>query len=210
LSTDFDKNKEIFVRQLNCLRSRVVHTSLEAKTPARNLYIYFLQETYNWNRNPCCLTKSNFHFKPDVDCHAAIYASPEIGLTFHDELSSRDCATVSFKVDGERAYFSSVYLDIHLTIDEPAWIITLQKSSPSRSHILAGIDSNSHSWGSPSSNRRGTLMETLLFKYELCFLTKENSPTFETRQAATCIDITIASSSLASLVTKWTVQKKCT
>jgi hypothetical protein len=141
-------------------------------------------------------------------CRAAIYASPELGLTFHDELSSRDCATVSFKVDGDKVYFSSVYLDIQLTIEEPAWILTLQKLPPGRSHILAGVDSNSHSdvWGSPSSNRRGTLMETLLFEHKLCVLNKGNSPTFETNQAATCIDITVVSPALASFVTKWTVQ----
>jgi DNA-binding TFAR19-related protein (PDSD5 family) len=49
-------------------------------------------------------------------------------------------------------------------------------------------------------------METLLFKHELCVLNEGNSPTFKTNQAATCIDITVASPALASLVTKWTVQ----
>jgi hypothetical protein len=132
------------------------------------------------------------------------------GFFLLDELSSRDCATASIQVDGDRVYFSSVYLDIHLTIEEPSWLLTLQKSTRSRSHMLAGIDSNSHSdvWGSPSSNRSGSLMESLLFKYELCVLNEGNSPTFQTRQAATCIDITVATPALASLVTKWTVQNE--
>jgi hypothetical protein len=70
--------------------------------------------------------------------------------------------------------------------------------------MLAGIDSNSHSdvWGSPSSNRHGSLMESLLFKFELCVLNEENSPTFQTRQAATYIEITVATPALALLVTK--------
>jgi hypothetical protein len=49
-------------------------------------------------------------------------------------------------------------------------------------------------------------METLLFEHKLCVLNKGNSPTFETNQAATCIDITVVSPALASFVTKWTVQ----
>jgi hypothetical protein len=51
-------------------------------------------------------------------------------------------------------------------------------------------------------------MESLLFKYELRVLNEGNSPTFQTRQAATCIDITVATPALASLVTKWTVQNE--
>jgi hypothetical protein len=75
--------------------------------------------------------------------------------------------------------------------------------------MLADVDSNSHSdvWG-PTSNRRGTLMETLLFKYELCVLNEGHSPTFETRQAAACIYITVATPALASLLNKWTVQNE--
>jgi hypothetical protein len=182
---------------------------LEAATPVDSCFLYFLQETYNWKLNPCGLTKSFLHFKPDVDCRAAIYASPELGLTFHDKLSNRDCATASIKVDGDRVYFSSVYLHTHLTIKEPAWLLTLQKSTCSCSHMIAGVDSNLHSdvWG-PTSNRRRTLMETLLFKYELCVLNEGNSPTFETRQAASCIYITVATPALASLVNKWTVQNE--
>jgi hypothetical protein len=51
-------------------------------------------------------------------------------------------------------------------------------------------------------------METLLFKYKLCVLNEGNSPTFETRQAATCIDITVATTALATFVNKWTVQNE--
>jgi hypothetical protein len=83
---------------------------------------------------------------------------------------------------------------------------------PNQSHLFAGIDSNSHShvWGSPTSNRRGTLMETFLFEHKLCVLKEGNSPTFafETRLAVTCIDITVATPALASLVTKWNVQSE--
>jgi hypothetical protein len=124
--------------QLNCHKFQNVHTSLEADTPATGLYIYFLQETYNHLRNPCGLTKYFLHYLPDTNCRAAIYAPPELGLTFHPNLSSRDCATASVTIEGERVYFSSVYLDIRLTVEEPAWLLTLNKASSTRRHFLAG------------------------------------------------------------------------
>jgi hypothetical protein len=88
--------------QLNCHKSRNVHTSLEADTPKTGLYIYFLQETYNHLLNPCGLTKSFLHYLPDTNCRAAIYAPPKLGLTFHPNLSSRNCATASVTIEGEK------------------------------------------------------------------------------------------------------------
>jgi hypothetical protein len=49
-------------------------------------------------------------------------------------------------------------------------------------------------------------MEEILFQHNLCLLNEGNNPTFETSRAAICIDITVASSALASLVTQWKVQ----
>jgi hypothetical protein len=155
-------------------------------------------------------TKSFLHYLPDVNCRAAIYAPPELGLVFHPNLPSRDCATTSVSIEGERVYFSSVYLDIHFAVEEPAWLLTMQKASSTRRHFLAGIDTNSHSnvWGSPSPNARGMRVEEVLFNHGLCVLNEGNDPTFQTSQAATCIDITVASPALASLVTKWKVNTK--
>jgi hypothetical protein len=49
-------------------------------------------------------------------------------------------------------------------------------------------------------------VEEILFQHNLCLLNEGNDPTFETSRAATCIDITVASPALTSLVTKWKVQ----
>jgi hypothetical protein len=160
--------------QLNCHKSRAVHTSLEADTPKTGLFIYFLQETYSYEQNPCGLTKLFLHFLPDVKCCAAIYALPALGLVFHPNLSSRDCATASVTIEGERVYFSAVYLDICLAVAEPAWILTMQKASSTCCHCMAGVDSNCHSdvWGSSDTNVRGLLLEEVLFKHRLCVLNK--------------------------------------
>jgi hypothetical protein len=136
--------------------------------------------------------------------------SPKLGLTFHPQLSSRDCSTCLFCIEDELIYVSSVYLDITLTVEEPAWIRSLTKASLNRTHYLAGIDSNDHSnaWGSPSNNPRGGLVEEILFEHGLCLLNKGNCPTFETARAATIIDITVASPALATLMSNWKVQQE--
>jgi hypothetical protein len=104
-------------------------------------------------KNTCGLTKPFLHYRADTNSRAAIYASPQLGPTYHHNLSSRDCVTVSLKAEGETIYVSSVYLDIRRTVEEPAWLLTISKASFNHCHLLAGIYSNSHSdvWG-PTTN----------------------------------------------------------
>jgi hypothetical protein len=198
------------VLQLNCHKSRATITSLKADLPSTP-FIYLLQEPYIWQSNPCGLTKFNLHFLPDISCQAAIYASPELGLSFHPSLSSRDCATCSIVVEDEKIFFSSVYLDCLLTVKDPAWLRTIAKTSSARRHYLAGIDTNAHSdvWCSTSTtDRRDHDVETILFQAGLCVLNKGTDPTFETAKEATCIDITVVSPALASVVKNWKVMQE--
>jgi hypothetical protein len=128
---------------------------------------------------------------PNSACRPAIYATEELGLTFHPSLSSRDCCTCSMVDDGDKIFISSVYLHCLLTAEEPAWIRTINKASMANRHYLAGIDSNSHSdvWGSPTTDQRGHTEEEILFQHNLCVLHEGSKPTFDTARDATCIDI---------------------
>jgi hypothetical protein len=93
-------------------------------------------------------------------------------------------------------------------VEESSWLKSMTKASTPRRHYLAGIDSNSHSdsWGSPATDARGGRVEDIIFQYGMCLLNEGNAPTFETARAATCIDITIASPALASIMKNWKVQ----
>jgi hypothetical protein len=84
----------------------------------------------------------------------------------------------------------------------------MQKASSTHCHFMAGIDSNCHSdvWGSSNTNVHGLLLEEVLFEHKLCVLNEGSDPTFQTSLAATCIDNTVASPVLASLVFDWAVQ----
>jgi hypothetical protein len=60
--------------------------------------------------------------------------------------------------------------------------------------------------GSSYTNVHGLLLEEVLFEHKLCVLNEGSDPTFQTSLAATCIDNTVASPVLASLVFDWAVQ----
>jgi hypothetical protein len=113
-------------------------------------------------------------------------------------------------VDGEKVFISSVYLDCLLPVQESAWLKSINRAVSDNRHYLAGMDTNSHSnvWGSPTTDQRGHGVKEILFQHNLCVLNEGSSPTFETSQAASCIDITIASPALASTMLKWKVMQE--
>jgi hypothetical protein len=110
-------------------------------------------------------------------------------------------------VDGQKVYFSLVYLNITMTVEESAWIRTLRKASSSNRHIFGGINSNAHSnvWGSSTSNPRGLRAKEVLYQNGLCVLNEGNKPTFERARVATHIDIRVASPALTMMVLNWQV-----
>jgi hypothetical protein len=84
-------------------------------------------------------------------------------------------------MNGKNTYFSSVYLDINRTIEEPFWTKTIQKAQTTGSHHYAGVDSNALSpiWGSPTPHSRGLSLEDFIYAHSLLLLNTGNKPTFE-------------------------------
>ena len=193
--------------QLNCHHSRVVHTSLEVDLPLQSSFICLLQEPYLHEGNVCGLDKNRVHYMKNVYTRAAIYASPDLKLSFHDDLSSRDCATCSIKLGNQSYFFSSVYLDIAETVEEPMWSKTVMRCQLGDKHLVAGLDSNAHSqlWGHPTNNKRGLELEDFLFRHGLCLLNEGNKPTFESGVGKSCIDLTVASPQFATCIREWKV-----
>jgi hypothetical protein len=152
---------QILVHQINAHRLRSVFTSVNAALPMSGNYIYLIQEPYLYQGNVCSLDKARLFYSRNLHCRTVIFSN--LPLTFHASLSVRDCTTCSVPMNGKNTYFSSVYLDINRTIEEPFWTKTIQKAQTTGSHHYAGIDSNAHSpmWGSPTPNPRGCLWKTL-------------------------------------------------
>ena len=165
------------ILQLNCHRSREVLTSLGTSLPSGS-FLCLLQEPYLHNLNVCGLDRSRLLFTRDVSARTAIYFSANIRPTFHGNLSDRDCTTCSLELNGKRVFYSSVYLDINKSVEQPKWLATIAKARASGSSHMAGIDANAHSplWGSPASNPRGLSLEDVIFTQSLSLLNVGNNP----------------------------------
>ena len=74
--------------------------------------------------------------------------------------------------------------------------------------IIIAADTNCHSslFG-PSTNKRGEQLELIIAKYKLNVENNSHTPTYESRGAATCVDITLTAR-LGTSVMNWQVDKK--
>jgi ribonuclease HI/retron-type reverse transcriptase len=197
---------DLNIFQLNCHRSRSVFTSFDNETPSGS-YLFLLQEPYLHQHNVCGLDKTRLYFLRDIDTRTAIYASPDLKLTLHSNLSSRDCTTCSLVLNGECVFFSSVYLDINTTVEEPGWMRTIARAQAKQKAHLTMVDSNAHSrmWGCQDSNPRGLELEDVIATQGLTLLNTGHKPTFETQHGSSIIDLTLASPALANRITRWQV-----
>ena len=100
---------EFKIYQLNCHHSRVVHTSLEADLPDQSSFICLLQEPYLYEGNVCGFPNNRVYYMKNVDTRVAIYVSADLKLTYHGDLSSRDCVTCSIRLEGQ-TYFCQLDL----------------------------------------------------------------------------------------------------
>lgn len=192
--------------QLNCHRSRSVFTSLLSDAPSGS-YLIMIQEPYLHQHNVCGLDNARLYYLRDVDTRTAIYSSEDLKLTFHNNLSTRDCTTCSIDLNGELVFFSSVYLDINSTVEEPGWLRTMARAQAKQKGHFAMLDSNSHSrmWGCRDANPRGLELEDVITSHGLSVLNTGHKPTFETQRGSSIIDLTLASPALANRVTRWQV-----
>jgi hypothetical protein len=106
-------------------------------------FMIMIQEPYLYKGNVCGLDKWNLHFTRDINARTAIFTHQPV--TFHANLSGRDCTTCSMIMGGTLVYFSSVYLDINSTVQEPNWVKTLHKAQADQAHQFTAVDSNIHS-----------------------------------------------------------------
>ena len=76
--------------------------------------------------------------------------------------------------------------------------------------MIIGTDSNAHHplWGMDTHNDRGKTLFDYLFTTNLSLINTGSEPTFVTRRSQTIIDLTLASESVAELITGWHVSKE--
>ena len=106
-------------------------------------------------------------------------------------------------------YLVSAYLDINNGIPDEL-IRLLDSGLTEEAGVVIGGDVNAHStmWGSKETNRRGELVEELIFRHNLSLCNRGVTPTFITRRASSIIDLTLCSSNIFKSVRRWKVNKE--
>ena len=69
------------------------------------------------------------------------------------------------------------------------------------------MDSNAHSnlWGSPTTNKRGEILENITLHHGLNILNKGSTPTFHSPVGKSVIDVTLSSADMLEYMTNWEV-----
>ena len=87
---------------------------------------------------------------------------------------------------------ASVYMDITLTVESPRLMELLEYAASRFWGLLMAMDTSAHSelYG-PDQNARGTMVEDLLLRHNLHLENIGTTPTFQTSQRQSCIDVTV-------------------
>ena len=200
--------------QIN-LGKRIAAMTTLAQRHSKDLFVSMMQEPHTLGGrakgkisgldSQHCIYKTN-----DEECRAAIYAHKDIPIWMNHELSDKDvasCLWVTRDNSLNRVLVISCYWDRFLLSPPQKLTKAIEFAQANNFKILLGMDSNARSvlTGSTYTDSRGILLENLILKYNLDVVNKGNRDTFESHVGKSCIDVTLASPSLATSVKEWHV-----
>ena len=170
-----------------------------------NGFICGLTEINYYNKKVATLSSSNLlfydHSAPTV--RAALWISNNIQAWPVRAYMDGDIATarIDCKVEGNKLdhfYVASVYMDINKPIISPKLKNLVDFCKKQQSQLIILADSNSHSvvWNEPNTNARGRAVEEFMANNALECLNVGNDITYHRYNAATIIDITLATGCL--------------
>ena len=122
---------------------------------------------------------------------AVLYIDNNTPAWYLEDLSHRDLAVAQILIKGRPVVLASSYLDYNNTEVSTPELERLLAYSTNKGLII-GMDSNCHSslFG-PSNNARGDKLEDIIANHNLSVENIGMEPTYESRGAATCIDVTL-------------------
>ena len=137
-----------------------------------------------------------YNVYPEIACEsvprAALYVPKIIKSVGLPQLSNSDCQVAMLYLQVGIILLASAYLDINNT-PTPEWLDAIIELAESKSYgIIIAIDTNAHSYlYGPDENPRGRLFEQFILQHRLQVANRGNTPTFQTMQAESCIDVTL-------------------
>ena len=132
---------------------------------------------------------------------AAIYTDMTTQGWFLETLYTRDISVFQTMINNKSTLLVSAYLDITLLHVIPlAHHKILRYAEHKWYGIILDMDSNAHSTSfGPDTNKRGEDHDLFIAQYKLDIVNCSHEPTFESRGARTCIDITLSTRLVVSL-----------
>ena len=202
----------IQVTQTNLQKSKLGQQEVSRKIGKfnrKNLpFIYFVQEPMVANGRLAWQPSSCKRFGWTSKPRALIYIDNNNKAWYMESLSSPDVAVIQTIINRESTLLISAYLDINWIKVIPKELLKIMKYAEDKNlGILIAADTNCHSslFG-PSTNRRGEQLKLFIAKYKLHIENNSHIPTYESRGAAICIDITLTSR-LGVSVQNWEVHR---
>jgi hypothetical protein len=194
--------------QLNTHKSRISLTTLIDEKFLENNNIALIQEpplnkkgeVVGYPSPLSCLQTTN-------NPRAIIIHNPSLEVWQLPHLSDRDCQTAIWRNGKNRPIIIiSGYWDINFPNFPDIITKAINEAKNKGYDLIIGLDSNAHHpmWGSPESNPRGDLLESIIKNHNLNIL-NNGKATFSRKNCKTHIDITAITPSLNYKIKSWEV-----
>ncbi|MEZ4720253.1 MAG: endonuclease/exonuclease/phosphatase family protein, partial [Flavobacteriales bacterium] len=211
------------MKPLKFLQINLQHSKSATAALCRTISLYkydivLVQEPYVYKNKICGLNSCNSYTFSSSDCdgnapRTAIVVNKEVECWNISHLTNRDTVAVGiqYKSGGEvcRLIVASVYLPYDVNQPPPSKELTdiVEYCKVRKLPLIVGCDANSHHtvWGSTDINKRGEHLLEYLLTENLDILNAGTEPTFVNRVREEVIDITVCSSSIRDMLTKWCV-----
>ena len=171
-------------------------------------FVCFVQEPQIYQNKLAGQPKCCKRFSITHNPRTVIYTDIRSQGWFLESLSTRDITVYQTMINNKSTLLVSVYLDISLVQVIPPTLHKVMRYAENKGlGLIIGMDSNAHSTSfGPSNNKRGEELDLFIAQYKLDITNCTHDPTFESRGAKTCIDITL-STRLAVSLTDWQVDR---
>ena len=208
------KDAILQVTQVNLQKSKLGQLEVSRKIQVKNKnqlpFIFFIQEPMVTQNKAAWQPVGCKRFGVQKKPRALIYSDLSRQSWFIVEtLSTPDIAVIQTTIKKCSTLLVSVYLDINwIQVIPEALHKVLRYAEDKRLGIIIAADTNCHSslFG-PSTNKRGKQLELFIAKYKLNIENNSHTPTYESRGAATCIDVTLTAR-LGVSVVDWEVNRE--
>jgi len=205
-------SSEIYFKQVNLQKTKQGQTEIKIdikKLNSKNKrFIQLIQEPYVYNNTPKLVPTSCKTYYPKGNARVAIYTDLKTNAWLIETLCSKDVITIQTKINNRSTIICSCYFDITAkpTIS-PELERIMQYVSDNGLAIIIGADTNAHSTSfGPDNNKRGEDLDEFIATHGLKIENNGQTPTYESRNTGTCIDITLTKG-LSVSVNNWRVDQ---